>query len=170
MIHTFTITQRNGQVHTVYVDEQDIALVSKYTWCIGTDGYVVTNVRTSTGSTQLHIHRLIMNPGELHVDHINRNKLDNRRCNLRVCTPAQNARNKGVYGNNTSGYTGVVKTRTKYKVQCRLNGVNTYHGTYTTSHAAAIVANIVRRELHGEFSTGNQVGTLHQLYYHELVH
>lgn len=170
MIHTFTITQRNGQAHTVYVDEQDIALVSKYTWCIGKDGYVVTNVHTSTGSTLLLMHRLLMNPGALVVDHVNRDKLDNRRCNLRVCTQSQNTRNKGMYSNNTSGYTGVVKSRTKYKVQCRLNGVYTHHGTYTTTHAAAIVANIVRRELHGEFSTGNQVGTLHQLYYPELVH
>lgn len=170
MIHTFTITQRNGQVHTVYVDAQDVALVGKYTWCIGKDGYVVTNVSTSTGQTLLPLHRLLVNPGELLVDHINRNKLDNRRCNLRSCTVAQNARNKGVYSNNTSGYTGVVSSRTKYKVQCRLNGTHTYHGTYTTTHAAAIVANIVRRELHGDFSTGNQVGTLHQLYYPELAH
>lgn len=169
MIHTLTITQRNGQAHTVYVDEQDITLVRKYTWHIRT-GYAYTDVRTSTGYTHVPLHRLIMNPGELTVDHVNRNRLDNRRCNLRVCTPSQNARNRGVKCNNTLGYIGVKKASAKYQVQCRLNSMNTYHGTYTTAHASAIVSGIVRRELHGEFSVGNQVGTLHQLYYPELAH
>ena len=170
MVHTLTITQRNGQVHTVYIDAQDIELVSKYTWHIDSPGYAATNVRTSTGRAKLYMHRLLMNPGELHVDHINHNKLDNRRCNLRICTHAQNIRNTGVHSDSTSGYVGVSKYRTKYMVRCQLNGVETYHGIYTTSHAAAIVANLARRELHADFSTGNQVGNLHQLYYPELAH
>lgn len=170
MIHTFTITQRSGQVHTVYIDEQDRDLVDKYTWGIDSNGYVGTNVRTLTGQTRLLLHRLLMNPGELVVDHINRNKLDNRRCNLRVCTQSNNSHNKGMYRTNTTEYRGVTRYRSKYRVQCKLNSTNLTFGMYTTKHAAAIVAGIVRRELHGDYSQGNQVGTLHQLYYPDLVH
>lgn len=170
MIRTFTITQRSGQTHTVYIDEQDKELVSKYTWSIDSGGYAGTNILTPTGQTRLLLHRLLMNLGELVVDHVNRNKLDNRRCNLRVCTHSNNSHNKGTYTNNTTGYRGIVLHRGKYKVQCRLNGTNTHFGVYTTKHAAGIVAGIIRRELHGEYGQGNQVGTLHQLYYPDLVH
>jgi hypothetical protein len=172
MIHTFKITQRNGNEHTVYVDEQDRTLVEQYTWHMGNSGYAQTNMCTHTVPRQsiLQLHRLLMNPGELQVDHINRNKLDNRRCNLRVCTNTQNRRNVLEQVNNSSGYRGVARNRDKYKVQVSINGTNTYHGIYTSKHAAAIVANIKRRELHGDFSVGDCVGNLHALYYPELVH
>uniref|UniRef100_A0AAU7J825 HNH endonuclease n=1 Tax=Xanthomonas phage MK21 TaxID=3148942 RepID=A0AAU7J825_9CAUD len=42
-----------------------------------------------------------------HLDHINGARDDNRLCNLRECTEAENAQNLGMYSSNTSGYTGV---------------------------------------------------------------
>lgn len=172
MIHTFKITQRNGDEHTVYVDEQDRALVEQHIWRVNSSGYAATDVCTQTVPRQSYVllHRLLMNPGELHIDHINRNRLDNRRCNLRVCTQTQNNRNRCKQVNNTSGYRGVVQYRGKYTVRISLNGTDTYHGYYTSKHSAAIVANIKRRELHGDYSVGDCVGNLHALYYPELVH
>lgn len=170
MIHTFTITQCNGNEHTVYINKEDRELVERYGWYVANDGYVCTNIRTQSGRTRVTLHRLLINPGELHIDHINRNKLDNRRCNLRVCTPSQNKRNSNKRSDNTTGYRGVSLERGKYRVQVICNGVNHRKGSYTSVHAAAIVANITRRELHGEYSVGDTTSTLHMLYYHELVH
>ena len=58
--------------------------------------------------TTIGLHRWIMNCEKgLQVDHINHNTLDNRKCNLRICTQLENANNKGFYKNNKSGIKGV---------------------------------------------------------------
>lgn len=74
----------------VLIDKQDLPLIDRYTWYIG-NGYVMTQKKRKT----IYLHRLIAGvPANMHTDHINRNKLDNRRRNLRICTPGDNNRNK----------------------------------------------------------------------------
>lgn len=60
------------------------------------------------GRGTIGLHRFVMNPlPGFQVDHINRNPLDNRKCNLRLCTQQDNAKNKSRYKNNKSGFKGV---------------------------------------------------------------
>ena len=67
-------THNNGKF---YVDVEDVELVRQYTWCIN-NGYVVNR-------TGVLLHRLLISaPRNKDVDHINHNKLDNRKCNLRI--------------------------------------------------------------------------------------
>ena len=73
-------------------DEEDDWLVGSYTWCRGPKGYA----QTGGGHSRLmRMHSMIMGkrPG-LEIDHINRNKLDNRRENLRFVTRSQNNLNR----------------------------------------------------------------------------
>lgn len=92
------------------VDSNDIDIVSKYCWYENNYGYAITRV----GKTrQILLHRLIMfgvDGGEAStkVDHINRNRLDCRRSNLRTCADAENALNRSVSSRNKSGVTGVI--------------------------------------------------------------
>ena len=84
-----SITTKSGSVITA--DAEDYERISKHSWCIDAKGYPVANVdgRVTT------LHRFIVNPPEnMVVDHMNGNKLDNRKSNLRICTPRQNALNQ----------------------------------------------------------------------------
>ena len=73
------------------VDHRDYELVMRHSWYYH-DGYAIAKVR----SKEMMMHRYILNvtDSEQLVDHINRNRLDNRRDNLRVYTPKQNANNR----------------------------------------------------------------------------
>lgn len=73
------------------VDDEDFAKLNSVKWCAHSAGYAYR-----TGGQLMH--RIIMNaPDNLHIDHINGNRLDNRKCNLRLCTRSQNALNKNKY-------------------------------------------------------------------------
>lgn len=78
------------------VDEADLPLVSDYAWSKNVeDGYARAYVRGSKPHAWAFLHILLMRPeGGLTVDHINRDRLDNRRANLRNVTQAVNNENK----------------------------------------------------------------------------
>ncbi len=109
-------------IHNVLIDDEDFEDLSKYSWYLHT-GYAGRNARKieiSTGSSKIvFMHRSIMNPDRiLQVDHINRNRLDNRKENLRVVTNLENHRNLPLSSHNKSGYRGVSwsKKRLKWRV------------------------------------------------------
>jgi len=73
------------------------------------------------------------------VDHINRNRVDNRISNLRDVNASQNVRNCGLRATNTSGYKGVSywTERKKWAAQIRLNGKNKLLGMFATPEEAS---------------------------------
>jgi hypothetical protein len=87
------------------IDSEDQKRVGLRKWSVGSNGYLQTTFKDTRVS--LH-HYLIGRPLlSLEIDHINRNKLDNRKNNLRIVTRTQNAINRGKQSNNRSGKTGV---------------------------------------------------------------
>ena len=86
------------------------------------------------------MHReLLMAPKGFHVDHINRNKLDNRSTNLRVVTVKENIENRGIQKNNTSGYTGVKKQQSKtnpWRAVAKKYGKEYFVGVFKTAEEA----------------------------------
>lgn len=109
---TFFITDRKGTKTGLafIIDRDDLDKVVKYTWCINPlSGYVQTKTRGGRdGSKGLYLHRLIMAAGKgEQVDHINRQKTDNRKSNLRICTGSQNLHNTSTHSNNRFWIKGV---------------------------------------------------------------
>lgn len=86
------------------IDIDDYEKCKDYCWSVHSNGYIIGLINKKTTV----ISRFIMNPtGNLQVDHINGNRQDNRKCNLRLVTPQQNNMNRGVSTRNTSGVVGV---------------------------------------------------------------
>lgn len=121
----------------------------------GKDGYVTYSFYNKGYPKILLLHRLIMNcPKGMVVDHINRDKLDNRVENLRICTQAQNSYNHARQSKNR--YKGVVKKGARWNAQIHYDNTTNYIGAYVTEEEAALAYNAeaIKR---GEFAKLNDV-------------
>jgi len=128
------------------IDKEDKEKIEHTFWS-KSHGYI-KNGRT-------FLHRFIMNcPKDMIVDHINGDKLDNRKCNLRICTQAQNCCNSKKQKNNTSGYKGVCwhTTRKKWFSSIKYNKKNISLGYFNTPEEAYAAYCKAAKELHGEFA------------------
>lgn len=88
------------------------------------------------------------------IDHINRDRADNRFCNLRECSIQQNSCNTGMSDRNTSGYRGVSKHKQsgKWKVDVKVKGKKLFFGLFEDVELAGLVAEEARSKLHGDFA------------------
>jgi len=87
------------------------------------------------------------------IDHINRDRTDNRIENLRECSLSQNQFNRGIQKNNTSGVKGVSwnKSSNKWLVQFRIYNDNKYIGYFEDLELAKLVASEAYDKYHKEF-------------------
>lgn len=133
----------------VLVSEEDVPLLNSYTWSIGTHGYVQRWIRPNGKTLCVLLHRelLGLERGDRRIgDHVNGNKLDNRRSNLRIVDASGSSQN--VSGRGRSRFRGVYLTRAgRWQARVKFQGVMHYLGTYASEDEAAAVAESKRREL-----------------------
>jgi hypothetical protein len=88
-----------GRGFNVIVDADDIGVLLGRRWHITRIGRYVGVIGRDAGRTVILARQILSPPDDLYVDHINGDSLDNRRVNLRTCTPSQNAQNRRrIYG------------------------------------------------------------------------
>lgn len=129
------------------VDIEDFHLVAPYRW-FEVNGYAKTRVHGG----ELAMHRLILNLDRwegLQGDHINRDRADNRRSNLRVCTKAQNSQNLTPFRMKSSRYRGVSwhAQSCKWRAMICSNGKLISLGLFAEETDAAIAAKNARLRL-----------------------
>lgn len=148
-----SISLNHGYV--TLVDDEDFEWAKASTWFIHR-GSTKVYARRQTGRKTEMLHRLITNvePGN-YVDHINGDGLDNRRSNLRVCSTAENARNRGASKANTSGFKGVHRNRRRWRAVITVDYNYKHLGTFDTPEDAAKAYDAAAKELHGEFAQLN---------------
>lgn len=135
------------------VDDEDFKWLNQWRWY-----YDGRYARMNYKNKKIHMHRLIMNtPKGMDTDHINGNGLDNRRCNLRICTSSQNHINTKKRKNNTSGYKGVFSCQLSknWRAQIRYNHKSIHIGNFINKIQAAKAYNQKAKELFGEFARLN---------------
>ena len=140
-----------------FIDTADLPLVSKYKWTKMKNGYF----KTSLGSREkghILLHRLLMNPPDgMVVDHIDGDKSNCKRSNLRICTQAENSRNAGLNKNNISGLKGVYFDRRRKRWYSRIHKEKTYClGGFDTAEEAAIAYDNAAIAIHGEYARSNK--------------
>lgn len=107
----------------ISIDDIKVDDVREITGCLTkmTNGYVV--MYHKGGKVLLHRHLMGYPQKPIMVDHINRDKFDNRRCNLRLATNSDNQHNTSLQRNNTSGFKGVYKCRNVFVARMKIDGV-----------------------------------------------
>lgn len=134
-----------------YFDLSDYNSIKNYCW--GTSHHYITAYDKVSGK-QIRLHRLVMNcPDGLMVDHINHNKADNRKENLRIVTNQQNAMNHLLPSNNTSGAIGVSwsKKSKKWRARIGLNGCEFVLGYFKSFDEAVKARECAEKEYFGEY-------------------
>jgi hypothetical protein len=143
-----------GQV--AIVDDSDYELLSQHKWYAHKSGKTFYAERFFQKKTY-SMHRIIMKvPSEKEVDHKNGNGLDNRKDNLRLCTRAENCRNKRST-NKSSRYLGVswnAKDK-RFRAQTEKDGIRYYLGQFMNEEDAAKTYDAKVNELFGSFARLN---------------
>jgi hypothetical protein len=137
----------------VVLDAADYERLSQYRWYAAKRGRQVYAICRKNGKEQ-YMHRMIARPRKGYiVDHIDHNGLNNRRCNLRVCTPRQHQANRGPSG-GSSRFVGVFfNTREgKWQAHIMAHGKHYYLGLFDDEIEAAKARDRKAYELHGEFA------------------
>jgi hypothetical protein len=145
------------------IDADDETLLLAHSWYLGKNGYVAGR---ANGRIQC-LHRAIAEAVAGRsltfvekVDHVNGNKMDNRRCNLRVVTNRQNATNRVGVAGSSSQFKGVCyRARLdRWSAQITAHGLDYYLGCFKTEEEAAYVYDQFALELHGTYARLNLLG------------
>ena len=130
---------------SVKVDDADYEKYNHLRWHLSSTGYAV---RRTNGET-IRLHRLIMNcPEDKVIDHLNGNKLDCRKINMRICSQEENSNNR----HNTKGYC-YDKSKGRWMVRYR----GKFCGRYDTEEEA--------KKAYQLFCSGQEYKTSRRKYY-----
>lgn len=142
------------------VDDDLYEELSLHKWHLSAQGYATTGIYVPKDKThQIVMHKMILGnyPKGLQVDHINQNKLDNRKSNLRLVNASQNKAN--VKQRSPDKYKGVYfcnKTN-KYSSHIKKDYVKYHLGSFDNAVDAAIAYNKKAMEFFGEFACLNKI-------------
>ena len=157
------------QGYETIVDDEDYEDLSEYKWFAQVREhriYAARNTRSEESGGSRTIIKMSRQIGrfqeDMVVDHKNGDALDNRRSNLRVCTFAENTRNRRKQSGSRSSYKGVSyrprkrEDSKRWRVQVWSRGKRYDIGYFYTEEEAARAYDKESKRLHGDFSRTNE--------------
>lgn len=152
------------------VDDEDYDYLNQFKWCAdwcrSTNSFYAKRRRLKRepiGPSIIMMHRYIMSaPAKMYIDHINHDTLDNRKCNLRICTASQNAMNRNKQSTNTSGYKGVCwsKSAKKWLARIDINKKSIHLGYFKEKEEAYKVYCEAAKKHHGKFMPNDNMNKI----------
>lgn len=141
------------------VDDADFEHVSQYRWYSHKchDERRPARMTREGGRRKVtFLHNEIMRPpAGMVVDHINGDPWDNRRQNLRICTPGENARNRARSRDKNSPFKGVYRHGRRFRALITFDGERIYLGQFRTAEEAAQAYDTAALHYHGQFAKLN---------------
>lgn len=135
--NTVYVTMSGSKKGTMICDLDDWERLKDFVWNCSCGGYASTDNRKGLLKYKEFHRNVIEQVDGMFCDHINRNRLDNRKCNLRIVTPHQNTLNQSKLKNNKTGHLGITQRENcKYQARITLNGKTYNLGTYKTIEEA----------------------------------
>jgi len=145
-------SKRNWEV---MVDDADFDFLNQFSWAAYKDGTIVSAMGNKNNKHIILGRLLLQAPDNLEIDHIDGNRLNNQRSNLRLATSSQNKCNRGARKDNKSGYKGVSWHKQVKKWTARIKipfGAYLFLGTFTEKIDAAKTYDKAAKKYHGEFA------------------
>lgn len=140
-----------------YFDKEDYDLVKQYCWGVDSQNGYLKTIDKVNNTGKLYLHRLVMGckKGDgIIIDHINRNRIDCRKSNLRTVNTVQSAINKSIKINNTSGKVGVSwsKDFNKWESYITVNKKRKHLGLFDNFEEAERVRIEAEEKYFGEYN------------------
>lgn len=146
-----------GEGKFAVVDDEDFDLLNQWSWQVNNSGYIRRTEKKDGVHRTIYMSRLVMcYNGTLHVEHKDRNKLNNQKNNLRLATPPQNGANKKKISQNKD-YKGIYRHKDRWYATIIVNKEVVYLGVYANQQDAAIAYNKAAKVHYGEFALLNEV-------------
>lgn len=152
-----------GKGKYAIVDDEDFDAVNKYRWNLSMNGYVRRTAGQKGSQYTLFLHRYLFDDiKDKDIDHINHNKLDNQRKNLRACTRSENMGNAVMRSDNSSGYKGVSwhKKSEKWRAYIQFNKKHISLGFYTSKKDAAKAYQIAADKYFKDYKFNHSYGSI----------
>lgn len=152
--HIILYDRSGSKITSAVVDAGDYELVKPYKFNFSGRTYVRISGKSKEGF--LFLHQLLLQTKW--VDHVDIDRLNNRRSNLRSCTNQQNQFNQKPQSGTASKYKGVTVLRNRPSPYCaaiHLNGVKIHLGVFVLEKEAALVYNDAAINYFGEFARLN---------------
>ena len=156
---TYGICYASNTRQPILFDKTDYDLIKDYCWRIDANGYVVTSTKDNlTGKYNkiIKLHKLLMPcSADYIVDHKNTNRLDNQKCNLRMCYQKDNVKNHNTFKTNKTGVSGVTWNKRNQNWRVRIGNINI--GSYKDFDDAVKARKEAEEKYFGEYSYNNSI-------------
>lgn len=149
--------KKGKEIAKTIIDAEDADRIKNHKWHMA-KGYVETSRNGKNILLQNMIMNITSNKKQM-ADHKDRNTLNNRKSNYRLCSHVENCRNKGVSEANSSGFKGVYwhKNKGKWQSQIKINQNGIYLGLFKDKIKAAKAYNKAAIKYFGEFACLNKI-------------